>query len=126
MKFFIKIMIILVLSGIIFQFFLWYFNVFSLYNSIGITSGFIAAFLFVSSGFLSFYIALRKKNKIFLRTVIVSILSRLLFIIIVILFIIQYLNLDLKMFFVSLFIWYFIFQILEITSFNRLEVKESS
>jgi hypothetical protein len=124
-KFFIKNMFIIILCGIIILFLMFKLSFFSINLTREIILGFLLAFSFVFSGFLLFYFALKKEHKIFIRTIILSIFCRLVFILILLWLIIKFINIDLTIFLLSLFIWYFIFQILEIISFNRLVIKGS-
>ena len=120
MKFFIKNITILILIGLLFHIMIIVFAYLPDDIINGITLGFVSSFIFVFSGFMLFYYALKKRGKIFIRTIIASIMGRLLFLILILFFIIQSMHVNTKIFFLSLFGWYFIFQILEIISFNRL------
>ena len=125
MKFFIKNISLITVSWILIVFSLFKIEVFSKDIYIGISLGFLFALFFVLSGFLLYNFALKRANKIFLRTIVSSIFCRLLCISGLLFLVIKYMNIDLRLFFLSLFIWYFIFQILEIVSFNKLKVKGS-
>ena len=125
MKFFVKNMSILLVTGLLLHIMIITLDLLSGNIIWGIALGFVCSFVFVSSGFMLFYYALKKRGKIFMRTIIASILGRLLFLVLTLILILRSINLDVKMFFLSLFGWYFIFQILEIISFNKLAVKGS-
>jgi hypothetical protein len=87
--------------------------------------GSLLAWLFVGSGFISFYLARTKPGTVFHRIFWGSVLGRLTVMVVVLLLIFKYTALEHLPFLVSLFCWYFIFQMWEVISFNRLATGES-
>ena len=85
-----------------------------------ISVGTIVALLYVSSGFLSIYLALTRFRDNFIRVFIVSLAARFILILVVIILIIKFTGLDEAPFLLSFFIWYFIFQIWEVLSLNSI------
>lgn len=82
--------------------------------------GILAALLFVSSGFIAFKFALKFQQKEFNKIIGISILSRLVLMTIVIVSIFNFSDLDKMPFLIGMFVSYFLFQIWEVVSFNKL------
>ena len=91
---------------------------------ISILGGIMLAWLFVSSGFISFYRAASKNERTFLKIFLGSIVGRLTAMAILLILILKYGFLEQVPFLISLFTWYFIFQIWEVVSLNRLAVRK--
>ena len=88
-------------------------------------TGNLLALFYVLSGFISFYYASHLKQHSFTRIFLFSVAARFLLVIILITLILKFLSIDIKVFIVSFFIWYFIFQILEITSLNQILLRKT-
>jgi hypothetical protein len=67
---------------------------------------------------------LAKDPKSFARIVITSIAGRLLLILVVITIFLKITQLHMEAFLVSFFVWYFVFQILEVISLNKLSIRK--
>lgn len=83
------------------------------------------ALIYVAAGFISFYIALSKKHKAFSRVVITSITARLVLIAVAIVLVFKFADVNEAVFLITLFVFYFVFQIWEVISFNKLVIKGS-
>jgi hypothetical protein len=120
MKFFFGSIIGLMLIGLL------YFIVGSMHvtfineNWVAIALGFGFALFYVITGFISFSIALKKDIKFFNKIVVISVISRLIFILSAITLVFKFSTVDKISFILSIFICYFIFQIFEIVTFNRI------
>lgn len=91
------------------------------WTAIGV--GTVFALVYVVAGFFSFYLAFRYKPKMFNRIVISSIAVRMVMMVIAIVLVMKFTALDMVAFLVALFVWYFVFQIWEVVSFNKLIAK---
>jgi hypothetical protein len=87
-------------------------------------AGSMLAWLFVGSGFISFYVARLKQVRTFQRIFLGSIFGRLTVMVAVLLLILKCTDLQRLPFLISLLCGYFIFQMWEVLSFNRLATKE--
>jgi hypothetical protein len=91
---------------------------------IAIISGILCALLYVVSGFFSYYYASKLKQRSFTRIFLLSITGRFILIISIITLVIKHININTEVFIVSFFIWYFVFQIIEIISLNQLLIRK--
>lgn len=91
---------------------------------IAIGSGLFLALTYVLAGFFVFYRALNLKQKEFNIIFLSSIFIRLLMLTIILIVVFKFSDIDKKIFLISLFVWYFIFQLWEVISFNRSALKE--
>jgi hypothetical protein len=91
---------------------------------ISIGSGLLLALTYVLAGFFVFYRALNLKQKEFNIIFLSSIFIRLLMLTIILIIVFKFSDIDKKIFLISLFVWYFIFQLWEVISFNRAALKE--
>lgn len=91
---------------------------------ISIGSGLLLALTYVLAGFFVFYRALNLKQKEFNIIFLSSIFIRLLMLAIILIVVFKFSDIDKKIFLISLFVWYFIFQLWEVISFNRAALKE--
>jgi hypothetical protein len=87
--------------------------------------GMLAALLFVTSGFTAFMIALKYRQKEFNKIVGISILGRLLLMAIILVTIFKFSDLAKLPFLIGMFASYFLFQIWELISFNRLNLERT-
>ena len=87
--------------------------------------GMLAALLFVTSGFTAFMIALKYRQKEFNKIVGISILGRLLLMATILVTIFKFSDLDKLPFLIGMFASYFLFQIWELISFNRLNLERT-
>ena len=91
---------------------------------VSIGSGLMLALCYVLIGFCVFYWALNLKQKEFNIVFISSIFVRLLLLIIILIVVFKFSDINKKIFLISLFVWYFIFQIWEVISFNKLAIRD--
>jgi hypothetical protein len=89
--------------------------------SIGL--GWFIAFLYIVTGFILFFIALKFKNKSFAKMVTFAVFGRLIFAVVGITFVIKFLNIHNTIFIITLFSFYFIFQIMEVVGLNKISIK---
>jgi hypothetical protein len=87
--------------------------------------GMLVALCFVASGFISFTMALKYRQKEFNKIVGISILGRLLLMTLVLVSIFKFSDLDQIPFLVGMFSSYFLFQIWELISFNKLTLERA-
>lgn len=80
--------------------------------------------VFVTGGFISYLFALKFRQKAFNKVVGISILGRLLLMAISIVLILLLIQPDQVVFLISMFISYFLFQIWEVISFNKIAAKK--
>ena len=81
-------------------------------------------FFFVITGFIAFFRAFHLKQKLFSIVFVSSIFIRLFLMTLSLILLIKFSQVHKPVLLISLFGWYFIFQIWELISFNRLAVKE--
>ena len=86
--------------------------------------GLLLAITFVSAGYVSFYYALKFQQKLFNKIVGISIFGRLVVISLVIIVILKVTVIDAVSFLIGLFSNYFVFQIWEVISLNKLAVRK--
>lgn len=91
---------------------------------ISIGSGLLLALTYVLAGFFVFYRALNLKQKEFNIIFLSSIFIRLIIFAIILIVVFKFTDIDKQIFLISLFVWYFIFQLWEVISFNRAALKE--
>ncbi len=82
------------------------------------------ALIYVLSGYFSFYFAFSRNQQFFIRVFIFSLAARFVVLLSTIVVVLKYTNVQRAYFLVSLFIWYFIFQIWEVLSLNNLSRKK--
>lgn len=87
--------------------------------------GIILAWLFVSSGFVGFYRSLYKPARTFGKIFLFSFFSRLAALTVILVLLIKFTAINLLPLFLSLLTGFFVFQIWEVISFNRLEIGKS-
>lgn len=90
-----------------------------------VITGNLLALFYVLSGFVSYYYAAGLKQHSFTRIFLFSVAARFILVIILITLILKFFNVDAKIFIVSFFVWYFVFQILEITSLNQILLRKT-
>ena len=89
--------------------------------SIGL--GWLIAFLYIVTGFILFFIALKVKNKSFGKMVTLSVFGRLIFALSGIALVVKSLDIHNTVFIITLFSFYFIFQIMEVVGLNKISIK---
>jgi hypothetical protein len=89
--------------------------------SIGL--GWFIAFLYIITGFVLFFIALKFKNKSFGKMVTFAVFGRLIFAIVGITLVVKFLDIHNAIFIITLFSFYFIFQIVEVVGLNKISIK---
>ena len=87
-------------------------------------AGILLSLFFVAGGFVFYVYALKFKQKAFNKVVGISILGRLFFMAILIVSVLLIFKPDQVVFLVSMFISYFLFQIWEVLSFNKIAVNK--
>ena len=123
MKIFLSSVLISLFAGVFLLLMLSFFVEISEYNLISFLAGTALALVFVVAGFFTFYFAKNVKQKSFNKIVLVSMITRLVLIAAVIVMILKFLDINQLIFMISLFVWYFIFQIWEVISFNKMIAK---
>lgn len=88
------------------------------WGSVG--AGWGMAFAYVVSGFLIFYYAWNYTPKSFNKIFIISIAGRLVLVSIAVILVLKYASVSMLHFLISMFVFYFIFQIIEVVGFNKL------
>jgi hypothetical protein len=86
--------------------------------------GTTCAIVYVMSSFFSFYYAYTLNQTSFNRVFVFSITGRILLLLCIITLIVKFTNLNTLVFIISFFIWYFIFQILEVICLKKLSTKK--
>ena len=87
-------------------------------------SGILCAFIYVVSGFFAYWYASKLNQRSFTRIFLFSIAGRYLLVITIIIVIFKYSTINTEVFIVSFIIWYFVFQVLEIISINRVILRK--
>jgi len=90
----------------------------------GSAAGTGCALIYVLSGYFSFYFAFTRNQQFFIRVFIFSLAARFVVLLGVIVLVIKFTSVNQEYFIISLFIWYFIFQIWEVLSLNKLSRKK--
>lgn len=90
-----------------------------------VITGSLCALFYVVSGFFSYYYASEFTQYSFTRIFLLSVAGRFLLIIIAITLILKFTNINTEVFIVSFFIWYFVFQILEVLSLNQILTRKT-
>jgi hypothetical protein len=90
-----------------------------------LSAGVFIALLFVSTGFMSFLIARKLEQKGFNLLVVVTSIFRMLLLLMTVVLLVKFTYYDAKIITVSLLCSYFIFQIIEIIGFAKINPKES-
>ena len=87
-------------------------------------TGIIYALFYAVSGFFSYYYASKLKPRSFIRFFLFSIAGRFVLIIVFIMLVIKFSNINTIVFIVSFIAWYFVFQILEIIQLNQIMTRK--
>jgi len=125
MKFFVK-SIILILIGIVFcTALLSQIVSFPLSIIKSLSAGVFLALIFVSTGFITFLIARKLKQKGFTFIVLGTGIGRMILLLVTILLLVRYSYYDPMILIVSMLCAYFIFQIIEIIGFTKINPKKS-
>ena len=124
MRFFLKSISWALAAGFIIIFLLSLFIIFPGKTWLSISVGSVFALVFVSAGYLSYYYATSLKQKSFNIIFVISILGRISLLLIAIVLVIKFGNMNNVLFIISLFCWYFIFQICEVISFKKYSLKK--
>jgi hypothetical protein len=85
--------------------------------------GWSISFFYIITGFVLFKKALKIKNKSFGKMVTLSVFGRLIFALVVIYFSVRFFELNSMAFIVTLISFYFVFQIIEIISLNKISLE---
>ena len=123
-SFFFRILITLII-GFFFILIIYKFVNYSDEFLVAVITGSLCALFYVVSGFFSYYYASRLKQHSFTRIFLFSVTGRFLLVIIVITLILKFSNIDTEIFIISFFIWYFVFQILEVLSLNQILTRKT-
>ena len=89
--------------------------------SIGL--GWVLALFYILTGFMLFNKALEFKNKTFGKMITISVFGRLVFMVIGITATVKFLEVNITAFIITLFSFYFIFQIMEVVGLNKISIK---
>lgn len=125
MRFFLVSVSASLLLGILILLVVWFVFDLNSRELVSIGSGLILALIYVFIGFCVFYWALNLKQKAFNIVFVSSIFIRLLLLTIILIMVFKFSDIDKKIFLISLFVWYFIFQIWEVISFNKVALKDT-
>ena len=87
-------------------------------------AGILLSLFFVAGGFFFYIYALKFKQKAFNKVVGISILGRLFLMAVLIVSVLLIFKPDQMVFLISMFISYFLFQILEVVSFNKIAANK--
>jgi hypothetical protein len=90
-----------------------------------VITGNLCALFYVVSGFFSYYYASKFKQHAFTRLFLFSVIGRFLIVLCVMALIVKFTTIDTEIFIVSFFIWYFIFQILEVLSLKQILTRKT-
>jgi hypothetical protein len=93
-------------------------------SPVTIGSGVLCALFYAGSGFFSYYYAYKLKPQSFIRFFLFSMVGRFVLVIIFILLVIKFSSINTNVFIVSFFVWYFVFQILEIIQLNQIMTRK--
>ena len=121
-SFFVRILIS-VLIGFVFMFFMSKFINLPGDAWSALSLSLVCALIHVISGFFTYYFSAKMSQNAFNKIFIVGIVGRFLFIVSVIALILKFADVNMEIFLVSFFIWYFIFQSWEVISLNKLLMK---
>jgi len=94
-------------------------------NLFSIGLGWGLAFFYIVTGFMLFNKALLNKNKSFEKMIVFAVFGRLIFMALGIWIMVKYLDINITFFIITLFSLYFIFQIFEVISLNKISKKEN-
>jgi hypothetical protein len=124
MRFFLVSVSTSLLIGILILLVVWFVFDLSSRELVSIGSGLLLALIYVVVGFFVFYRALNLKQKEFNIVFVSSIFIRLLLLTIILIVVFKFSDINKKIFLISLFVWYFIFQLWEVISFNKVALKD--
>ena len=88
-------------------------------------TGNLLALFYVVTGFFYYYYAAGLKQHSFTRVFLFSVTSRFLLVLIGIFLILKFTDINMEVFIVSFFIWYFVFQIIEVLSLNQILTRKT-
>ena len=83
----------------------------------------VLALFYILTGFMLFNKALEFKNKTFGKMITISVFGRLVFMVIGITATVKFLEVNITAFIITLFSFYFIFQIVEVVGLNKISIK---
>lgn len=121
-SFFVRILLSLVV-GFVFIFFISKFVNLPADAVNAISVGIICALVYVISGFITYYLSAQLKQKMFSKIFIIGITGRFIFILSVIALVLKFSDINREVFLVSFLIGYVVFQIWEVISLNKLLLK---
>jgi len=87
--------------------------------------GLILALFYVFTGFITFFRAMRLNQKVFNIVFISSIFVRLFLMAASLILVLKFCDINKALLLIALFSWYFIFQIWEVVSLNRMTAKKA-
>jgi len=90
---------------------------------ISIVLGWGLAILYIITGYVLFYKAITLKKKSFGKFITVSVFGRLILMVLGITICVKFLDINNTVFIITLFSFYFIFQIIEVIGLNRISIK---
>ena len=85
--------------------------------------GWFISFFYIITGFILFLKALKFKNKSFGKMVTLSVFGRLIFTVAGISLSVKFFDINSTVFIVTLFSFYFVFQIMEVVGLNKISIK---
>jgi hypothetical protein len=122
-SFFLRIIISLII-GFFFILIIYKFVNYSKEFLSAVIAGNLCALFYVVSGFFSYYYASHLKQRSFTRIFLISVTGRFLLVIILITLILKFTHINKEIYIISFFIWYFVFQILEVLSLNQIITRK--
>jgi hypothetical protein len=124
MKFFLRSITYSLAIGMLIIFLISRFITFESETWVALGVGLILALIYVFTGFVTFSRAIRLKQKIFNIVFLSSIFVRLLLMAVILILLLKFCEINKALLLIALFCWYFIFQIWEVVSLNRMTVKK--
>jgi len=121
-SFFVRILIS-VLIGFVFMFFMSKFMDLPGDAWSALLLSIVCALIYVISGYFSYYFSAKMSQNAFNKIFVISIVGRFLFIVGIITLILKLSDINREVFLISFFVWYFVFQIWEVISLNKLLMK---
>ena len=125
MRFFLYGLLIIMILLVLVAGFLSVFSIISQDTFIAAVSGVLLSMVFVTAGYFSFIFALKYQQKKFNKIIGISILGRLLLMTLSLVSIFVFLNINRAAFLIGMFVSYFVMQILEVVSINKIRIGKT-
>ena len=125
MRFFLYGLLIIMILLVLVAGFLSVFSIISHDAFTAAISGVLLSMVFVTAGYFSFIFALKYQQKKFNKIIGISILGRLLLMTLSLVSIFVFLNINRAAFLIGMFVSYFVMQILEVVSINKIRIGKT-